>query len=687
MSGHSYSTPQGPYPGDAALARLLARARAGMSVAAVKDLVAGALAAPAGFDVEGWIALVVPDAEPELADALKGLKEAMASRVNDGLEAGPPAPAWRLKALRGELARLGLDGFVVPRADEHQGEYVPRNGDRLRWLTGFSGSAGVAIAMAGTAAIFVDGRYTLQVEDQVRTQDWERHHVTESPPAAWIAANLKGGRLGYDPWLHTPAGVRRLEAACAKAGGTLVPVEPNPLDTVWTNRSPAPLAPVIPQATEHAGRAAEEKIAEVCALLAADGQAAAVLSDPASLAWLLNIRGGDVPNTPLALAFGIVEADGRVGVYGDRRKFGPAVEGHLPENVTVMPRLALAHALSRVAADGAVVRIDADTTPQWFAARIEEAGGKVVEAQDPCALPKAAKNAVEIAGTRAAHVRDGAALTTFLAWLDGATRPGSNIEIDELEASGKLEACRQAVPGYRGGSFDTISGAGPNGAVVHYHATARTNRKLEAGSLYLVDSGGQYADGTTDVTRTVSVDEPDEDQRTYFTAVLKGHIALATARFPRGTTGSQLDALARAPLWAIGADFDHGTGHGVGSYLGVHEGPQRISKIGNPTALQPGMIVSNEPGYYRTGAWGIRIENLVVVEEDEGPSERPMLRFSTITRAPIDRRLIDADQLSEAEAAWLDAYHAQVREVLMPLVDSETAKWLEQATRPIAEGA
>ena len=687
MSGKIQGTQHGSYPGDATLARLLARARAGMSVAAVKDLVAGVLAAPEGFDAGAWIALVVPDAEPELAAALRDLKAAMAETVNDGLEAGPPAPAWRLKALRAELARRGLDGFVVPRADEHQGEYVPRNGNRLLWLTGFSGSAGVAIALAHKAAIFVDGRYTLQVEDQVRTGDWERHHVTDSPPTSWIAANLEGGKLGYDPWLHTPAGVRRLEAACAKAGGALVPVEPNPLDTVWTNRSPAPLAPVFPQAIEHAGRPAQDKIDEVCAQLAADGQAAAVLSDPASLAWLLNIRGGDVPNTPLALAFAIVEADGRVGVYGDRRKFGPAVDGHLPESVTVMPRSALAHALARVAADGAAVRIDADTTPQWFAARIEEAGGVVVESQDPCALPKAAKNAVEISGTRAAHVRDGAALATFLAWLDGATRPGSNIEIDELDASAKLEACRRAVPGYRGGSFDTISGAGPNGAVVHYHATQRTNRKLEAGSLYLVDSGGQYADGTTDVTRTVSVGEPDADQRTFFTAVLKGHIALATARFPRGTTGSQLDALARAPLWSIGADFDHGTGHGVGSYLGVHEGPQRISKIGNTTALQPGMIVSNEPGYYRTGAWGIRIENLVVVVEDEAPSERPMLRFSTITKAPIDRRLIDPAQLNTAEAAWLDAYHADVRETLSPLVDGETARWLEQATRPIAEGA
>jgi Xaa-Pro aminopeptidase len=673
------------YPGDAQLARLLAAARAGKSAADVRSIVAGVLAAPQGYDPDAWMAMVAADPDETLRAALRDLKDTMALGRNDGRHAGPPAPAWRLKALRRELARRGLDGFIVPRADEHQGESVPSRADRLRWLTGFSGSAGVAVVLIDKAAIFIDGRYTLQVESEVRTQDYERRHLTDDPPYAWVAAELGQRRLGYDPLLHTVPNVERYAASAAKAGGELVAVESNPVDAIWSNQPAAPLSPMRPQLLEHAGMAAQEKIDGVVADLKESGETAAVLSEPSSVAWLLNIRGGDIPDTPVSLGFAVIEASGAVTFFTDPRKLTADVRAWLPHSVTVQDRAAMASAIDALSAGGGRIRLDSDSTPVWFANRIENAGGKAVVGNDPCAMPKACKNATEIAGTRAAHIRDGAALTTFLAWLDHATRPGSNIEVDELSAADKLAECRSKVEGYRGGSFSTISGFGPNGAVVHYHASARTNRKFEAGSLYLVDSGGQYPDGTTDVTRTISIGEPDTDQKRYFTAVLRGHIALATVRFPEGTNGVALDALAHAPLWQIGANYDHGTGHGVGSHLGVHEGPQRISKAGT-VPLRRGMIVSNEPGYYRTDAWGIRIENLVVVEEDDRESERPMLRLSTITKAPIDRRLIAVEDMTASEIAWLDAYHADVRETLLPLVDADTAAWLKDATRPLAEG-
>ncbi len=672
--------------GDAALARLLAAARTGKSVADVRSVVAGVLAAPESHDPDAWMAMVAPDPDEGLREALRALKRTMAQGRNDGRDAGPPAPAWRLKALRRELARRGLDGFVIPRADEHQGESVPSHADRLRWLTGFSGSAGVAIVLADRAAIFVDGRYTLQVESEVRPDDYERRHLIDEPPAGWLAAGLGARRLGYDPLLHTVPGLGRMRDAVEKAGGELVPVDGNPIDAVWSNRPPAPLSPMRPQLLEHAGQVSHEKIAEAAAALAEAGEDAALISEPSSIAWLLNIRGGDIPDTPVSLGFALVEATGAVTFFTDTRKTTAGMRAWLPETVTVRERESMAGVIDAIGADGGRIRLDSASTPVWFASRIEEAGGCPIVGDDPCAIPRACKNAAEIAGARAAHIRDGAALTAFLAWLDHATRPGSDIEVDELSAAAKLAECRSRVEGYRGGSFPTISGFGPNGAVVHYHAGERTSRKFEAGSLYLVDSGGQYPDGTTDVTRTVAIGEPNADQKKHFTTVLRGHIALAMTRFPRGTTGIALDALARAPLWQIGADFDHGTGHGVGSHLGVHEGPQRISRAG-AVPLEPGMIVSNEPGYYRTGAWGIRIENLVVVEEDDRESERPMLRLSTITRAPIDRRLIATGDMTASEIAWLDAYHADVRETLTPLVDPDTAAWLDRTTQPLRRSA
>ncbi|MDG2479611.1 MAG: aminopeptidase P family protein, partial [Alphaproteobacteria bacterium] len=657
--------PSDAYAGDARLAELLAAARAGKSVADVKSIVAGVLAAPEGYDPEAWMAMVVADPGDALRAQLAALKVNAAAIAEDGLDAGSPAPAWRLKALRRELAVRGLDGFIIPRADEHQGESVPARSDRLLWLTGFNGSAGVAVVLADKASIFIDGRYTLQVEGQVRHEDFERRDLHDDPPSGWVAANLGNRKLGYDPWLHTMPGLKKLEAAAARAGGTLVPCETNPVDAVWSNQPAAPLSPMRIQSLEHAGKPAQEKIDEIAASLVEAGETAAVLSDPASIAWLLNMRGGDIPDTPVSLGFALVTATGEVTLFTDKRKVTAELRAWLPDSVTLQPREAMARAVDAIAADSGKVRVDDGSGPVWLVNRLEAAGGEAVVAADLCALPKACKNSAEIAGTRAAHIRDGAALTTFLAWINHATRPGSNIEVDELSASAKLAEYRQKVESYRGGSFETISGFGPNGAVVHYRANEQTNRRFEDGSLYLVDSGGQYPDGTTDVTRTVAIGEPDDDQKRHFTAVLKGHIAMARARFPKGTSGSVLDVLARSQVWALGADFAHGTGHGVGSHLGVHEGPQRVSKTGSHP-LMAGMIVSNEPGYYRPDAWGIRIENLVVVEEDDADTEQPMLRLSTITKAPIDRRLVAVDDLTRDEADWLDAYHADVRATLTP---------------------
>ncbi len=674
------------YEGDFRLAELLAAEKTGKSVSDVRDIIAGVLAAPDDVDAAMWRRLVSDKAGDELAGQLEALKECLAERRDYGLGGPPPAPAWRLKALRRELERTGLDGLVVPHADEHQGEMLPLQGERLAWLTGFGGSAGVAVVLREKAAIFVDGRYTLQVRVQVNGDDFSFHHLAAEPPATWIAQNLAGGRLGYDPWLHDDRDVETLAKAALEAGGELVPCTRNPLDSTWTNQPPPPLSPVLPHGPAFAGEAAVSKITRVAASLCEQDCDAAILSDPTSIAWLLNIRGGDLPGTPVCLGFAVVTRDADVTLYADTRKFTRDALDWLPGSVTVQPSAALADGLGTVSADGRRVIVDRLTGASWLSGRIREAGGEAVLASDPCALPKAIKNAVEVEGMRNCHVRDGAALTTFLAWLDRSIRPGSNIEVDELVAENKLAECRSRVEGYRGFSFETISGFGPNGALVHYRSSPETNRRFEPGSLYLVDSGGQYPDGTTDVTRTIAIGEPDDEQKRHFTAVLKGHIAIATARFPKGTTGAAIDTLARAALWQLGVDYDHGTGHGVGSHLGVHEGPQSISVRGS-TRLEPGMIISNEPGYYRSDAWGIRIENLVVVEEDDRPGERPMLRFSTLTRAPIDRRLVVAADLSDGEADWLDAYHADVRRTLTPLIDAETAAWLAHATRPIREGA
>lgn len=593
-----------------------------------------------------------------------------------------PSPTDRLAALRAELARLNLTGFVVPRADQHQGEYVPPSAQRLGWLTGFTGSAGSAVVLRDKAAIFVDGRYTLQVLAEVNTQLFTPLHLVEQPPHRWAGEVLsKGDRLGFDPWLHTHDQVQSLTAACERAGATLVPCPDNPVDAVWAGRPPAPATPISAHPERFAGRSAAAKRGDIAAELARERLDAAVLSAPESLAWLLNIRADDVAYTPLPLGFAVIYADASVDLFVQPDRIDDTVTAPWGDAVRVAEPAAFEATLRLLGRGGKRVRLDSSSAPFQVWETLRAAGARVEPGSDPCALPRACKNAVEMAGTRAAHLRDGAAMVRFLAWLDRTTRSGT---VSEMEAADALEGFRRTGEHFRGLSFPTISGAGANGAIVHYHSTAKTNRPLAAGELYLVDSGAQYLDGTTDITRTILVgDAPPDEARRRFTLVLKGHIALARAVFPMGTTGSQLDILARRPLWSAGLDYDHGTGHGVGSFLSVHEGPQRISKVGNSVALKPGMILSNEPGYYKTGAYGIRIENLVMVEPRPAPAgaERDLLEFETLTLVPIDRALVAEDLLDRDERDWLNAYHARVRDAIVPqLTEAAERDWLEQAT-------
>ncbi|MDO8288869.1 MAG: aminopeptidase P family protein [Parvibaculum sp.] len=593
--------------------------------------------------------------------------------------ANPALGAERAKRLRDELRARGLDGFLIPRADEHQGEYVPPHAERLRWLTGFSGSAGLAIVLLDKAAIFIDGRYTLQVRGQTDIAVFEPKHLIEEPPSTWVEANLpKGAKLAYDPWLHTIDAVARLKAAAEKAGGTLVTVDSNPLDAVWSDQPPPPVAPIAPHDLKYAGEPAADKLKRVSASL--DGADAAMLTMPDSIAWAFNIRGNDVGHTPLPLSFALIHADGHAELFINSAKVDDKARAHLGNIVTLRERDELGAALDALGASKKTVLVDPATCASWINDRLSASGATVKRGTDPCELPKACKNEAEVNGTRAAHLRDGKALTKFLAWLEKASKDG----LDEITAAKKLEAFRAETGELRDVSFDTISGAGPNGAIVHYRVTEGTNQPLISGDLFLVDSGAQYLDGTTDVTRTVAIGTPSAEQRNRFTLVLKGHIGIATSRFPSGTSGSQLDALARMALWKAGLDYDHGTGHGVGSYLSVHEGPQRISKLGS-VPLKPGMIISNEPGYYKTGAYGIRIENLLVVTEAAmiAGGERPMLGFETLTLAPIDLNCVEPELLTAEEKNWLNAYHLRVYDAVSDGMDVETLAWLKGATRAI----
>lgn len=584
----------------------------------------------------------------------------------------------RVEALRAELANREVDGFIIPRNDEHFGEWVPASSERLAWLTGFTGSAGLAVVMKDRASIYVDGRYTLQVVDQVDTGVFETRHLSEEPVTQWLPEALhKGARLGFDPWLHTEAGLNRLAAAAAKAGAELYALDNNPVDTIWKDRPAPPMAPVVPHDQKFAGQTHRDKRVMLGEKLLAAGHDAAVLTLPESIAWLLNIRGGDVARTPLPLGFAVLHADGTVDLYMAEAKIGSETRDHLGANVSIHDPERLLKGLRQL--ERKRVLVDGATCVAAVTRSLKDAGADVIHGEDPTSLPKARKNAVECAGTRAAHVRDGAAVTRFLAWIDN--QPAGTLT--ESAAADRLERFRREDNLLRDLSFDTISGSGPNGAIVHYRVSEDSDRTLQDGELFLVDSGGQYLDGTTDITRTIAVGTPSSEMMDRFTRVLKGHIALAMARFPKGTTGSQLDTLARIPLWQAGLDFDHGTGHGVGSYLSVHEGPQRISKIPNAVALEPGMIISNEPGFYKTGAYGIRIENLVLVVECDLPGgDRPTLCFETLTQAPIDLQLVDVEMLNPEERDWLNAYHKGVLEKLTPIA-GEATEWLVQATRPI----
>jgi Xaa-Pro aminopeptidase len=598
---------------------------------------------------------------------------------------GPGQGAARIAKLRAELARRGLTGFLVPRADEHQSEYVPKNAERLAWLTGFTGSAGTGVILLDKAALVIDGRYALQAPEQVDTSVVTPVPLAETTVEAWIEANLSAGaRLAYDPWLHTANAVKKLEKAAGKAGGSLVPVDMNLVDVIWVNRPLPPSAPIRPHPAVYAGEDSDEKLARIGEKLGKEKIDALVVSDPHNLAWAFNIRGGDIAHTPLPLGYAVIPRDGRPTVFLDPAKVTNEAGSAIGAVADIAAPETLGAALDGLGRDGAKVRIDAATGAVALVRRIEEAGGTVDIGPDPISLMKAVKNAAEIAGARAAHVRDGAIVARFLAWL---SREGASGELTEIDAVEKLESLRAETGLLKDVSFPTISGAGPNGAIVHYRVTRKTNRAIRPGELFLIDSGGQYEDGTTDITRTVAIGEPTAEMRDRFTRVLKGHIAIARAVFPKGTSGAQIDGFARLALWNVGLDFDHGTGHGVGSYLSVHEGPQRISKIGG-TALEPGMILSNEPGYYKAGAYGIRIENLVLVERREIPdAEREMLGFETLTLAPIDRALIDSSLMTIEEIGWLDAYHVRMREKLSPLVDPETRRWLDEATRPLGPRA
>nr|WP_169569541.1 aminopeptidase P family protein [Sneathiella limimaris] len=611
---------------------------------------------------------------------IKNLKQAYANDIKETV-LRPTASGERLEALRKELQNQNVDGFIIPLNDEFHGEAAPAASERLKWLTGFTGSAGVAAVSLESAAIFVDGRYTLQVRNEVDTELFTPRHVSEEPLADWIIETFKEGyRLAYDPWLHTETAITNLLAKISKHGIKLAPLAYNPVDTVWKDRPPQPLALIVPHGEEFAGKSSREKRADIAKSLTKDGIDTVIHTLPDVTAWLLNIRGADLPSTPFALGFATLHQDETVDLFVPKQKISPDLVKHLGNGVRLHEPEEFADHLKNL--KGQKVQIDPTTTSQWIVDRLTEAGADITRAPDPCLLPKATKNSVEAEGTRNAHIRDGVAVTKFLHWLSIEGPKGT---VDELSAEQKLYEFRSLGDNFKDTSFSTISGAGPNGAIVHYRSTTATNRPLDLNSLYLVDSGAQYLDGTTDITRTIAIGEPTDEMKTRFTHVLKGHIALARAHFPVGTSGSQLDTLARLPLWQLGLDYDHGTGHGVGSYLSVHEGPQRISKMPSNIALQPGMILSNEPGYYKTGEYGIRIENLVMVETVNAPvgAERDLLGFETLTFAPIDLNAIDASALDVTEKEWLNQYHQHVWEKISPALEGEVKDWLKQATRPI----
>lgn len=586
--------------------------------------------------------------------------------------------AARVSALRAELTRQNLDGFLLPRADAHQNEYVPKSAERLAWLTGFTGSAGFAIVLENEAAIFVDGRYVIQVRQEIDGKIFKPIDIAETAPPQWLAEHAReGARIGYDPWVHTSGQIERFAKAVEGRNIALVALDSNPVDALWADRPAEPLGPIAIHPPRYAGEAATAKIRKLRASL--KGADALLMSDPHAICWAFNIRGADVAHTPIALGFALLPKEGAPTLYVDEAKLDAKTRAALEKFLAIRAPDALIDDLAQAGGRGETVMFDNATAPVKLVEALRAAGGKPRVTDDPAALPKAIKNRAELAGAREAHIRDGAALTRFLAWFAEAAPKGGLTEITAAEA---LETFRRENGDLRDISFPTISAFGPHAAIPHYRVTEKSNLRIGKG-VYLVDSGAQYLDGTTDVTRTVVVGRASKQFRDHFTRVLKGHIAIARAVFPKGVSGAQLDAFARRPLWEAGLDFDHGVGHGVGAYLSVHEGPQRISKLGT-TPLQPGMILSNEPGYYRAGEYGIRLENLVIVEKREiAGAEREIYGFETITLAPFDLNCVEPKLMSGEEIAWLNAYHAHVRKTLSPLVDAKTKKWLREATQAI----
>ena len=599
----------------------------------------------------------------------------------------PDQAAARVTRLRDGFQAAGVDAVAVPRSDEYLGEYVPASAERLTWLTGFTGSAGSVLVLKAKAHLFVDGRYTNQVRAQTDPKVFDYQDGVATPlPAFLESSGFTGLRLGIDPWTWPSSEVTRLEKALQAIDGQLVFLTHNPVDAIRDDRPEPPLGAVTLQPAEYAGMLAREKLAMIAAAAAEAGADAVILADPSSVAWSFNIRGQDLPSTPHPLSRAIIPAKGRPLLFIDKRKTGIEAEAYLTQLADLEPPSGFEDAVRALGNSGASTMVDPAVAPHAISLLIEQAGGTVLEAPDPARLPRACKNHAEIAASARVHVQDGAAMVRFLAWLDSQT-PGS---VDEIAAATRLEAFRRTtgesmqMP-LKALSFDSISGAGPNAAIIHYRVNTRTNRRIEPGEMLLIDSGGQYVAGTTDITRTIAVGYVPEEQKRFFTLVLKGMIAISRLRFPEGTRGVDIDAFARLALWQAGADFAHGTGHGVGSYLSVHEGPQSISRRGMQ-ALLPGMILSNEPGYYRDGAFGIRIENLVAVHEPRkiDGGDKPMLGFETLTLCPIDRRLIVKGLLDGDEIRWLDAYHARVREEISPLLaDDPALDWLETATKAL----
>ncbi|MAH84813.1 MAG: X-Pro aminopeptidase [Rhodospirillaceae bacterium TMED8] len=592
------------------------------------------------------------------------------------------SPAARLQAFRAELGAQNFDGFLVPRSDEHQGEYVSARSERLAWLTGFTGSAGLAVISQSHAAIFTDGRYTLQVETEVDANLYECLHLSDQPATRWICEHMSDGQtLGYDPWLFTPKQVKIYRDICQEIGIHLQRCNNNPIDAVWLNQPMAPEESVMYLDLKFTGETSAEKRLRISSVLMRDGADAVILTAPDSIAWLFNIRGGDVPFAPFALSFAILYSDGSADWFIDAMKIPANLRDELDSDIKVHPPSALSKTIDHLGECKKVVRADPASAAEWIHERLHTAGATLSQLVDPCQLAKARKNSTQISGMRNAHLRDGIALTRFLFWLEHTIKISP---ITEISAANQLEYFRRESRMFRGSSFPTISGAGPNGAIVHYRATGATDRILTQNSLYLVDSGAQYPDGTTDITRTIAIGTPSENMRRHFTLVLKGHIAIARAVFPAGTSGSQLDVLARLALWREGLDYDHGTGHGVGSFLSVHEGPQRITKTPDKIALEVGMVVSNEPGFYLTGKYGIRIENLVAVKESQcGSQPSNFLDFETLTIAPIDRHLIQNSLMNNDEIEWLNEYHGRVRREISPHVDNDVLVWLNSATAPL----